>query len=99
MLSAVFQRRQQLELMFKSSKLYKIINSEDSKNDKSNGNTSKESEDSEETDKNEEQIGESPKENEKDKEASIASQTPLTKLFFSIKNLKLFSFCFCGFCK
>lgn len=57
------------------------------------------SEDSEETDKNEEQIGESPKENEKDKEASIASQTPLTKLFFSIKNLKLFSFCFCGFCK
>ena len=37
--------------------------------------------------------------NEKEKEASIASQTPLTKLFFSMKNLKLFSFCFCGFCK
>ena len=36
---------------------------------------------------------------EKEKEDSIASQTPLTKLFFSIKNLKLFSFCFCGFCK
>ena len=37
--------------------------------------------------------------NEKEKEASIDSQTPLTKLFFSMKNLKLFSFCFCGFCK
>lgn len=56
-------------------------------------------EDNEETDKSEEQIGESPKENEKDKEALIASQAPLTNLFFSIKNLKLFSFCFCGFCK
>lgn len=37
--------------------------------------------------------------NAKEKEDNIASQTPLTTLFFSTKNLKLFSFCFCGFCK
>ena len=43
------KRRQQIEYLFKSSKLYKIINSEDSKDDKSKGNKSKENEDSEES--------------------------------------------------
>ena len=51
------------------------------------------------TEENEEKVGETVEETNKVQKESPENNAKLTELFISSKNLKLLSFCFCGFCK